>query len=371
MHGVRCAGVEAFFFHVHPSGDESMSTKVPDRRAFTLIELLVVIAIIAILIALLLPAVQQAREAARRTQCRNNLKQIGLAMHNYHDTHTALPQLTHGTQGNGTAAGVAAYPGFGSEWGGHSVHTMFLPYVDQAPLYNQINLNWVWYGGTGDGNPNRDLVRNKVPAYMCPSDTPPASTNDGFNNYGASTGPNRGWEADLNRVVGFFHRRKSIRIRDVIDGTSNTIAFGEFTLGDNNNGVFVVERGDYVRNIPNAGVIDPVKPTRAQLETYGNSCLAGTGNHISNRGFSWGDPMMSGTGINTIATPNWPFPNCHDCAGCGSGDANGVWAARSRHIGGAHHLFGDGAVRFISENIDFNVYQGLGSINGDEVVEVP
>jgi prepilin-type N-terminal cleavage/methylation domain-containing protein len=347
-----------------------MFTKIPNRRAFTLIELLVVIAIIAILIALLLPAVQQAREAARRTQCRNNLKQIGLAMHNYHDTHSALPQLAHGTQGNGTV-GVAAYPGFGSEWGGHSVHTMFLPYIDQAPLYNQINLNWVWYSAD-NGNPNRNLMRTRVPAFMCPSDSPPASSNDGFNNYGASTGPNLGWEADLNRVVGFFHRRKSVRIRDVIDGTSNTIAFGEMTTGDNNGGVFVLERGDYVKPVAHAGVLDRVKPTRAQLETYGNSCVAAApSGHVSDRGLQWGSPMMSGTGINTIVTPNWLYPNCHECSGCGSGDALGVWAARSRHIGGAHHLFGDGSVRFVSENIDFDLYQGLGSTNGNETVEAP
>jgi hypothetical protein len=80
---------------------------------------------------------------------------------------------------------------------------------------------------------------------------------------------------------------------------------------------------------------------------------------------------MSGTGINTIVPPNWPLPNCHECGGCGSGDARGVWAARSRHAGGAHHLLGDGSVHFFSENIDFNLYQNLGSINGGETVSIP
>src|SRR5688572_16336833 len=102
------------------------------KRGFTLIELLVVIAIIAILIALLLPAVQQAREAARRTQCKNHLKQFGLAIHNYHDTHRAFPRLTSGSQGTG----------FGTEWRGFSAHVMLLPYIDQAPLYNQIDFQW-------------------------------------------------------------------------------------------------------------------------------------------------------------------------------------------------------------------------------------
>jgi prepilin-type N-terminal cleavage/methylation domain-containing protein len=339
------------------------------RYAFTLIELLVVIAIIAILIALLLPAVQQAREAARRTQCRNNLHQIGLAMHNYHDVHSSFPPLTCGAQADGTA-GVAGYPGFGREWGGASVHTMFLPYVDQAPLYNQYNFNWVWHSNS-NGNNNRNLVRNRVPAFICPSDSPPRNANDGFNNYGASTGPNLGWEADQRRFVGYFHRRAACRIRDVLDGTSNTIAFGEITLDDNDNGTFVLERGDFVRNQAVNGVLNPVKPTKQQLITYGMTCLAGTGDHRSDRGLSWGNPMMSGTGINTIAPPNWQYPNCHECGGCGSGDARGVWNSKSRHEGGAFHLFGDGAVRFVSENIDFNLYQSLGSINGNEPAQAP
>lgn len=324
-------------------------------RGFTLIELLVVIAIIAILIALLLPAVQQAREAARRTQCKNNLKQIGLAMHNYNDVYGALPQLTHGVR-NASATG-----GWGREWGGHSVHTMFLPYFEQAPLYNQINFSVFWHD-----NPNRDLHRTKIDGFMCPSDPKPGA-NDGFNNYGASTGPNLGWEASMSRRTGFFHRRSSIRFRDVTDGLSNTIAFAEITTGDNDNGVFATERGDFVRAQSVAG-LNPVKPTQAQLETYGQSCEAGISNHRSDRGLSWGNPMMSGTGVNTIVTPNWKYPNCHECTGCGSGDARGVWASRSRHTGGSQHLLGDGSVRFISENLDFNLYQSIGSINGGETV---
>lgn len=330
------------------------------KRGFTLIELLVVIAIIAILVALLLPAVQAAREAARRSQCRNNLKQIGIAMHSYHETNNKLPQLTHGvrrvaaTGGNNTGA-------WGREWGGHSIHTMFLPYMDQAPLYEQIDWTNFWH----NGGPNRELFRTQIPSYQCPSDPKPGTVRDGFNNYGASTGPNFGWEANRNRIVGFFHRRYSNSFRDITDGTANSIAFGEITTSDGNNGVFVLERGDFVRNQSLSG-INPVKPTQQQLITYGNTCLGGTGNHRSDRGHSFGNPMMSGTGINTIVPPNWEYPNCHSCSGCGSGDANGVWASRSRHDGGSHHGFGDGAVRFISNTIDFTVYQNLGSINLDD-----
>jgi prepilin-type N-terminal cleavage/methylation domain-containing protein len=332
------------------------------NRGFTLIELLVVIAIIAILIALLLPAVQQAREAARRTQCKNNLKQIGLAMHNYHDVYSAFPQLVHGII-NVTQPGPAPpAANWGREWGGMSVHTMFLPYIDQAPLYNQLNFSVFWHD-----NPNRDLHRTKIAGFMCPSDPKPPGQNDGFNNYAANTGPNLGWEAALNRVVGPFHRRATTRIRDITDGTSNTIAFGEITTGDGDNGIWNLERGDFVRNIALTGVT-PVKPTKAELQTYGATALAGTADHRSDRGLSWGNPMMSGTGMNTIITPNSDIPNAHECGGCGSGDARGVWASRSRHEGGSQHLLCDGAVRFISENIDFDLYQSVGSSNGGETI---
>jgi len=335
------------------------------RQGFTLIELLVVIAIIAILIALLLPAVQQAREAARRTQCKNHLKQIGLALHNYHDTYNQFPRLCFGALATGAGS-------WGSEWRGYSVHTLILPYIDQTAIYNQWDFNCYWDNVASCSNPgwkNRALSQVKVPPYICPSD-PGAPVNDGFVNYCVSTGPNMGWEANQSRAPGFFHRRKAIGIRDALDGTSNSIMAAEIVKGDNDNGTFSIQHGDFVRNIPITS-LNPVKPTQAQLEAYGQMCLGNTGDHRSNNGWSWASPMMYDTGFNTVAPPNWKYPACHSCTGCGEGDANGVWPSRSRHEGGTHHLFGDGAVVFISENIDFTVYQNLGSINGDETVERP
>ena len=328
------------------------------RRGFTLIELLVVIAIIAILIALLLPAVQQAREAARRTQCKNNLKQFGLALHNYHDSHRAFPRLTHGTQGTG----------FGNEWRGHSAHVMLLPYIDQAPLYNQVDFGFhaETDGAAPDPAPTNITVfrQQTIEAFNCPSDNPFPGGGT-FNSYGVSTGSHfDSWGNNADSWTGFFHKRFTTRIRDALDGASNSIMMGEFLHGDNS-GAYVLEQ-DVVRGVAYSGT--RLKPTVADLTTYGNACAAGIGNHVSYPGSNFYRGMMYESGINTVAPPNWRFANCNECGGCGNGDNNGVYPARSRHEGGAHLLLGDGAVRFISENIDLNTYQSLGTIKGNDVV---
>lgn len=327
------------------------------RRAFTLIELLVVIAIIAVLIALLLPAVQQAREAARRTQCKNQLKQLGLGLHNYHDTYKVFPQQTYGTQ--------AAAGSYGSEWGGNSVHTMLLPYIDQANVYNQYNLNLYSYQ-----TPNRSPGPGDtaIATFICPSDTNPPGVGTGQNTYCWSTGPNLGWDGTVTNgsVIGPFHLHVSLGIRDVVDGTSNTIAAAEIIRGDNSGSIFSPQ--DFVRGVaqPTAWTI---KPTAAILAAYDAACkahaVATPGDAISTAGFHWPSPMMYDTMFNTVSPPNGYQP-CHSCTGCGAGDGAGVWPSRSRHTGGTHHLMCDGAVRFISNNVDINTYQSIGSINGNE-----
>ncbi len=331
------------------------------RRGFTLIELLVVIAIIAILIALLLPAVQQAREAARRTQCKNNLKQFGLALHNYHDTHSAFPRLCFGSQQTGA--------GWGSEWRGYSAHVMLLPFIDQAPLYNQIEFNYhaETDGAAPDPAPtNITLFRtSKIEAFNCPSDRAYPGTGTP-NNYGVSTGSHiDSWGDTAATNDGFFHKRFTTRMRDCIDGTSNSIMMGEFLHGDADNATFTKET-DTVRGVAFTG--NRAKPTLAELETYGAACTAGSANHTSGAGDNFFNSMLYESGINTTAPPNWKHPNCHACAGCGSGDANGLFPARSRHVGGAQLVLGDGAVRFISENIDLVTYQSLGTTHGNETI---
>ncbi|GIX05297.1 MAG: prepilin-type N-terminal cleavage/methylation domain-containing protein [Planctomycetaceae bacterium] len=340
------------------------------RRGFTLIELLVVIAIIAILIALLLPAVQQAREAARRTQCRNHLKQLGLALHNYHDVFNMFPR---GCMGAGWANAVpcTTSTGWGNEWEGHSVHWALLPYVDQAPLYNQLDQNASWTRDcNATGTPpsrNRTLVMTRIPAFLCPSDMM-IPVNDGQNNYVFSLGPHVGWsDVTASNNVGMFSRRYSRGVRDVIDGTSNTFAASEIIKGDVDNNKYTFG-SDYIRNQPLPSGFNLVKPTVAQMQQYSQQCAAGTADHRSEAGRNWASPMVYDTLYNTLAPPNTPFHTCHICAGCGRGDASGQFPARSRHTGGAHALMGDGAVKFISENMDTVLYQAVGSINGGETV---
>ncbi len=223
--------------------------KSPSRRAFTLIELLVVIAIIAILIALLLPAVQQAREAARRTQCRNNLKQIGLALHNYHDIHSMFP-IGHQYRKVTEIAGSGT-PNFTSRRGGSGWAWSFyiLPQLDQAPLYNRfqadVSMADVGPDGTPTGSDNNKLLAATVQTWArCPSSTAPSTRNMNGLGVGGGNGPVAvttykassgsfhggpgGWPFNNQaRRNGLFHRDSRVKIRDITDGASNTIAIGE------------------------------------------------------------------------------------------------------------------------------------------------
>ena len=295
-------------------------------HGFTLIELLVVIAIIAILIALLLPAVQQAREAARRSTCKNNLKQIGLAMHNYHDTHSVLPPGLFGYHNGDLAGGLKR-----SCW-----MQQILPFIDQANLYNQI-------APYADSNTFANAVpaniRNSlIPSLMCPSDPAgPALTDDGFQgNYVMCATGNltSAYPANGTGHDGMFYAISSTRFRDVTDGTSNTLMGSE-----------VIIRG---------------------------SSGPGTG------GGAYWNANAGGYGFATFEVPNTTVSDETDIckstsfprAPCISGMPNGSGYvfARSYHVGGVHGLLADGSVRFISENINHSTYHALGSRALGEVI---
>ena len=305
------------------------------RRAFTLIELLVVIAIIAVLIALLLPAVQQAREAARRSQCKNNLKQIGLALHNYHDTYLRFP----------CPFGIEALSGGAEQWG-HSQWVGLLPYMDQAPVFNQWNFNAPHEGWNG----NQTLVQNaKLPILKCPSSpldgTSPNIPGAQLSHYfGISGAVPRGqfvdWtgindQATNNSGVaeqpwGYTSNRGMMtwggkNISKCTDGTSNTIIEGEIS-----NYVF-----DATGNVR-----DDRRPSRRWSWAMGG--LTGWRDwapQVSNVCIRYA-PNSRVLGSNGLVWPGWDDASGSNCP------------LNSAHTGGVHVLMTDGAVRFISDNID-------------------
>lgn len=333
---------------------------------FTLVELLVVIAIIGILIALLLPAVQAAREAARRSQCTNNLKQIGLALHNYHDIYKTFPRF-------GYPPAVST-----SLWNGYSVHTRILPFIEQDPLWEQIKTasqNFALSGHTI----NSTHQRARISAYVCPSDQPYPDANwTGNCNYPVSAGPNVVWSIGANsteraaRQNGVFRQERETDMAAIQDGTSNTIMVGEHLTGDGDNGAYRKET-DVKRGVAWSGTNQSTSQgpiTQAEIDTYGVACDAST-SHTSTAGQSWVRPVNFYTVFNTLTPPNWRYPTCMACSGCSAGDSQGIFPARSRHPGGANHTLADASVRFISETVDLQLYQGLGSRNGKESVSPP
>jgi prepilin-type N-terminal cleavage/methylation domain-containing protein len=315
------------------------------RQGFTLVELLVVIAIIGILVGLLLPAVQAAREAARRMSCSNNLKQLALAFHTYEGTHKKVPRLASWV--SSTLHGNTMQQ---SNWNGYSAHTMLLPYIEQGPLFNQFAFNAYHYDTTAvapEVIPSLYLGHVQIPAFICPSDLPyNASSNKnangwelsemGWNNYGCSEGSNSGWNPAAGDQNGFFKRQMDTTFGSITDGLSSTIMMAEFNKGDNTSSVFTVVGGDWPNGIAFPGGWTNQFPNQNLVTTYGQSCLAaGPSSHRSTAGFRWSAPGFYNTAINTIAPPNWQYPACMICSGCGQGDSQGAFPARSRpHLSG-------------------------------------
>lgn len=355
-------------------------------RGFTLIELLVVIAIIAILIALLLPAVQQAREAARRTQCRNHLKQMGLALHNYESTFTMFPMTTAQNYLPNTQ--------------GFSPQARLLPYLDQANLQNLLDFTQPAFTG-----PFNNLVPNPqfasafalaVPVFLCPTDPAPTQNAGaggaiyGGINYMVCYGSGTGTNYDLRwRTDGIVYENSNARMRDVTDGSSNTVFMSEsvrstgaditlpagtlpkfpyqYTL-NGSTGVSaslqsvqgLAASGGAWSSFTNAsGVIaDPdlntVWPTMTSWRGAASFALRG-------RGTSWAHSGAISTLTNGYTTPNSRVPDVvvH---------FTGFFGPRSWHTGGAHVLMGDGTVRFVSDNVDATLHRRIHSRDGGETV---
>lgn len=332
-------------------------------RGFTLIELLVVIAIIAILVALLLPAVQQAREAARRTQCKNNMKQIGLALHNYHDTHSVFPPaLNHsGRDSSATAANqifagndrVMNTPGW----------VFLLPFIDQAAAYNQYdqsvcasNSDPYGYGLAGNESANQQVTSMALPALECASD-PSAGEVSSYDAGGTSfytrnnarrtsyifcVGYNTDYDDSYKAKkvsdplrIGAFGNSGAARFRDFTDGMSNTVVIGESWGGSD-----------------------------AKTSThYGPWGLKGLHTCCHGR-------VVSGSAVNNPASFTPYAADWHinaDYNGDGSGRQY-AWGFGSGHAGGAQFVLGDGSVKFLSENMDYRTFVLMNYIRDGQVI---
>jgi prepilin-type N-terminal cleavage/methylation domain-containing protein/prepilin-type processing-associated H-X9-DG protein len=365
-----------------------------ERAGFTLIELLVVIAIIAVLIALLLPAVQSAREAARRAQCTNNMKQLGLAMHNYHSAVNCFPPGATNTMNfSGSIA---------QGWGCWSAHSMMLPYMEQTTIYNALNFSVT----SQSNNNNEDLlqltgIQRTISVFLCPSNqvvpypqysggSTPVLYNLPGNTYFASVGssmnqygPGPYAELPVNAAApnGMFQVfGPPIGIQSVTDGTSNTIAMGEWITGSN--GTFtspmdVVVVGPTLPPGATAGSAQLLMPAGgAGLNLWLQQCAqqkasaVASGNFYNELGQDWCVGLFFHTLGNILVGPNPPFPNCAaDMFGIGDTDDDyGYFGLSSRHPGGCNVLMTDGSVRFLKNSVNQIALWGLGSRAQGEVI---
>jgi prepilin-type processing-associated H-X9-DG protein len=324
-----------------------------------LIELLVVIAIIAVLIALLLPAVQAAREAARRSQCVNNLKQIGLALHNYTNTVGSFPW------------GLG--PGGWNDW---AAQTMILPYMEQGPLFNAANFaNTANATQNNSGVQNTTFFRTSISNFQCPSDQDRLTNVEGHNNYYGNAGSTPASLYNSSQFDGLFlyiGNAPIVTFSGVTDGLSNTAAFSERVKGIgtlNKNTVDIMKPTSSVWNVAATTVTVTPQPyyaaCQAFVSTGATSSLWGGLSALSpdTSGSQWFSGYWTFTRYNHVMPPN-----ANSC-GYGIYNGGGAFTASSRHSGGVNLLLADGSVRFIKSSISAQTWWALGSRAGDETID--
>ncbi len=327
------------------------------RRGFTLIELLVVIAIIAVLIALLLPAVQSAREAARRIQCTNNLKQLGLALSNYHDSLGAYP-----------------FNRWSTTFYTWSAMAQLVPYMEQVSLYNTLNFSWgpytIAFAGV-NGAANTTAGNTMLTVLLCPSDTGQRINSTGLapTNYFINIGSgmiNNGLLFDptnpLNNAFtippptvsrapdGISYQVSAIRIQSITDGSSNTVAFSESALGTG------APNGVSFQNVKVQYMSDPNYPACVPIQSNGSLWN-------NDRGNAWIMGTYTGAAMTFFLPPNSQQPDCMN----GFLD-QALMAPRSYHPGGADTLFCDGHASFIKDSTNVNIVHALATRAGGEVI---
>jgi prepilin-type N-terminal cleavage/methylation domain-containing protein/prepilin-type processing-associated H-X9-DG protein len=332
-----------------------MPRAVSRRSAFTLIELLVVIAIIAILIGLLLPAVQKVREAAARMQCSNNLKQLAIAMHSYHDALGKFPVNRTGPFG----------PTPGTDWQGWyllSATVQILPYVEQANLYQQFeNLKTSVKASTWDnaGCP----AKQRLSVMLCPSSPLYSAGSNPGTNYVWCSGSSihTGGNANATNANGVINNTGQRRMTDLTDGTSNTVLVSESIPGyDTANGL------PYKSDAVFTAVVNRAFPTQAELDAIGADTATRV---LTNNGNTWAWYGHTTSMFNTAATPNWRFVAAgQGTPGWAHDGGLGVIPARSKHTGGVNVGLADGSVRFIADTIDLVTWQRLGHATDGQVL---
>jgi prepilin-type N-terminal cleavage/methylation domain-containing protein/prepilin-type processing-associated H-X9-DG protein len=353
------------------------------RGGFTLIELLVVIAIIAVLIALLLPAVQSAREAARRSSCTNNLKQIGLGLHNYHTSHNSFPLS------NGVAYYQApASPANQTQWGTWSAHALLLGYIEGQPMYNAINFDWTCWYGTG-WNINSTVFESDIAVFLCPSDGKSGvahNVNAGNGNgncnyvgcYGTTIEEWCGDPACTGSSTGLFAHLQCYGIQHVTDGSSNTMAFSETLVSDTMHWTRWRDGIAAGATSPNTNfngaeafavgmpkVIQDLQQCSNWFQTQQNPPWS------DDKGIRWGTGSPGVTLYNSIVPPNsrlYPWAGCRfGCGGCGF-EFGSYENVSSNHPGGCNVMMADGSVRFVKDSVSMLTWWQLGTKDGGEVV---